>query len=1180
MSKKAPSISKRDVYRNCLEYVRRYLVDLASVQEEVFAYLKEEFKPEHVCEPTASPKYLTAITKFTSVHNKTKIYSSIKKCYHVWKDKLQPVIGDGGMKNSYAELPLRLAACFFLNGDYYKALLCLRHSIHLEPKSLYPRILALRWSVYLGEWEMAEMALAFEKAKPPQKNGVDDHLVEQLVFMTEMVRAYVDFNRDQRSRAVSAKTILTMTEKTNAEERPTFPIFETQAFANWVAAHLPKVAGFRVENLELFDTFNCLHRAVLKAESVMKNRMQGIQKEDVPLDLKKMASDPLDFLKACASFAESCEVRRDYAIELLSVGMIRDAAAVSQLGLWCAVKAGVLFRILQFVNINTLIRACVVQQEFKKDLRTCMDIMRTIYSSETLSSKTSFGCTKKKPPEMLEFVDNIDLPIPCTSTPIRSKSPGRVSHKSVALSLAESFEELRLESAKTPPRCKSPGRITSKFIDSFHELTLSETICSLHAISEECECNTCELCSSNYNAAFEYWMSSFLYESMSNESIQCLEKQFQTLRARVAVEQRAVLGKKVKPRPPSIMCETFAMCAVRWLRSLEDSGWDHDNSSVKALREQIIASTLKICGYSSVRTIYYRLAVSQLERIRKVLRPSHQDWMTDPSFTNRVMSTVAQYLFSPICRTASTSDGDDSEEQKKIEEAAIAEANAEYASYSNLLCRDWRYPMCTFLGEHSKCPWEAAMMWSESTLLTTRQHSRLLLGKMSGFTFSHSNLFKKMVEKLPTDFTIVQLAMSHDGSLHLIKMHKDREPIIMPLAPKTKVESVKSMMDKIIEDNTRTSSLGKVTKDAKAFWAARRSVDGDLKNLIPRVQDILLGAAAPLVLPSLCLNRKGLMMAKCLVSASQSSDGSTLSLSYAKELVSLATKLEKLEWSHVVERMCDFVGLSSRKEAVQELYSKIRVAVASGGVTTDSGPCYTFMIICPDLTTFPWEVIPVFRNSPYVARIPAVHTLFQTLRMRKKVPVAVNASNAFYILDPDNNLGDTQRRITDYVSKFGWNGVVGKVPDPDVVKEALRARDVFFYMGHGSGSRYFSRRVISENVINAVSVLMGCGSVKLTPYGWGMDGKSAVYDYTVAQCPSVVGCLWTVTDGEIDRYFMALVDLCFSFDGNRTLTGTDGGDSRLRVLVEAMHRARARCKLPYLTGASVVSYGIPVIARE
>ncbi|KAK6750897.1 hypothetical protein RB195_002706 [Necator americanus] len=1151
MTKKAPSINKRDVYQNCLDYLRCYIVDLTMVQEETFNHLKDEFKPEHVCEPTSSPKYLTAIKKFVSAHSKIKVYRDIMKCYRLWKEKLQPVIGDGSRKNSYAELPLRLAACFFLNGDYYKALLCLRHSIHLEPKSLIPRILALRWSAYLGEWEMAEMALAFEEAKPPKKNGMDDHLVEQLVSMTEVVKAYVDFNRDQRTRAISAKTILIATEKVNADVRTTFPVFETQAFVNWIAAHLPKVASFKVGNLELFDTFNCLHRAVLKAESVMKNRMPGIQKEEIPLDLKKMASDPLDFLKACSSFAESCDLRRDYAIELLNVGMVRDAAAISQVGLWCAVKTGVLFRIQQFVNVNVLIRSCVVQQEFKKDLTVCMDIMHIIYASDNSASKLPFVCFKKKPLFEVELPDD-DFTGPCTSTPVANKSSARAIHRSIAASLAESFEELRLESAKTPLRCKSPGRIASKLIDSFHELTLSETMCSLHELSESCDCNTCELCNTNYNAAFEYWMSSFLNESMSNESMQCLEKKFQTLRSCVAAEQCAVLGRKVKPRPPSIMCETFAMCAIRWLRSLEDSGWDRDDSTLKTFRQQIITSALKVCSYSSVRTICYRLAISQLERIQKVLRPTHYDWMMGASLANKVM-----------------------EEQKELDEAVIADAWTEYASYCHLLYRDWRFPICSFLGEYSKCPWEEAMMWSESIMLTTRQHSRLLSGKMSGFAFSQPTLFKKMVEKLPSDFTLVHLAMSHDGSLHLIKIHKDREPIVIPLAPKSKVDLVKSLMDKIIDENARTSCLGKVTKDARAFWAARRAVDRDLKNLIPRVQEILLGPAAPLMLPSMSLNRKGLSIAKCLVDASQSSDGSRLPLSYAKELVSLAAKLEKAEWACIVERICDFVGLSSRKEAIQEFFPKIATATVNGGITSDSGPCYTFLIVCPDLTTFPWEVIPVFRNSPYVARIPSIHALFQTLRMRKEVPVAVNASNAFYILDPDNNLGDTQRRITDYVSKFGWNGVVGKIPDPEVVKEALRARDVFFYMGHGSGSRYFSRRVISENTINAVSVLMGCGSVKLTPLGWGMDGKSSVHDYTVAQCPSVVGCLWTVTDGEIDRYFMALVDLCFSSDGNRTLTGTDGSCSRLRLLVEAMHRARDKCKLPYLTGASVVSYGIP-----
>ncbi|KAK6024426.1 peptidase family C50 [Ostertagia ostertagi] len=253
--------------------------------------------------------------------------------------------------------------------------------------------------------------------------------------------------------------------------------------------------------------------------------------------------------------------------------------------------------------------------------------------------------------------------------------------------------------------------------------------------------------------------------------------------------------------------------------------------------------------------------------------------------------------------------------------------------------------------------------------------------------------------------------------------------------------------------------------------------------------------------------------------------------------------------------MCDVAGVSSQKEAVQELYAKTRAAMAKGGFSSDIAPLYTFLIICPDLTTFPWEVMPIFCDSPYVARIPSVHALFQTLRKSSQVPVEVNVHNAFYVLDPDNNLGDTRRRITDYVSKFGWEGVVGKIPSVTEVTEALSQRDVFFYMGHGSGSRYFSRRVICENTVNAVSVLMGCGSVRLTPYGWGMDGKSSVYDYTVAQCPSIVGCLWTVTDGEIDRYFMALVDLCFSSDANRTLTGTDGtGFSRLRrSRLKAMH---------------------------
>ncbi|KAK5968910.1 hypothetical protein GCK32_008124, partial [Trichostrongylus colubriformis] len=244
------------------------------------------------------------------------------------------------------------------------------------------------------------------------------------------------------------------------------------------------------------------------------------------------------------------------------------------------------------------------------------------------------------------------------------------------------------------------------------------TVCSLHEVSDGCDCHLCDYCRTNYNAAFEYWFSSFLYESMSETAMQCFEEQFHALRARVAEEQCAVLGKKVKPRPPSVMCETFAMCVVRWLRHLEDSGCVNEGSKLKILRDSVVKSALKICGYSSVRTTCYRLSVSQLERIQKLSRSYRYEWMKDTSRTSKFMNTVSQYLFPSRCGSAS--EDEDSPEmvaQKTMEKNMVKEALSEYATYSNLLYRDWRFPMCTFLGEYVKCPWQAAMMWSESTML-------------------------------------------------------------------------------------------------------------------------------------------------------------------------------------------------------------------------------------------------------------------------------------------------------------------------------------------------------------------------------------------------------------------------------------------------------------------------------
>ena len=66
--------------------------------------------------------------------------------------------------------------------------------------------------------------------------------------------------------------------------------------------------------------------------------------------------------------------------------------------------------------------------------------------------------------------------------------------------------------------------------------------------------------------------------------------------------------------------------------------------------------------------------------------------------------------------------------------------------------------------------------------------------------------------------------------------------------------------------------------------------------------------------------------------------------------------------------------------------------------------------------------------------------------------------------------------------------------------------------------------------------------------------------------PALVGCLWDVTDGEIDRLCHALL---------KHLLGDEA--TPLPSLVAA---SRSVCKLQWLTGASAIVYGMPVTPRQ
>ncbi len=65
--------------------------------------------------------------------------------------------------------------------------------------------------------------------------------------------------------------------------------------------------------------------------------------------------------------------------------------------------------------------------------------------------------------------------------------------------------------------------------------------------------------------------------------------------------------------------------------------------------------------------------------------------------------------------------------------------------------------------------------------------------------------------------------------------------------------------------------------------------------------------------------------------------------------------------------------------------------------------------------------------------------------------------------------------------------------------------------------------------------------------------------------PAVVGNLWDVTDKDIDRYCISLLDSAFQQDKNVGVS-----------LPEAVSSARKACKLSYLVGAAPVYYGLPI----
>lgn len=133
------------------------------------------------------------------------------------------------------------------------------------------------------------------------------------------------------------------------------------------------------------------------------------------------------------------------------------------------------------------------------------------------------------------------------------------------------------------------------------------------------------------------------------------------------------------------------------------------------------------------------------------------------------------------------------------------------------------------------------------------------------------------------------------------------------------------------------------------------------------------------------------------------------------------------------------------------------------------------------------------------------------------------------------------------------------------------------YFGHAGGEQYISGSRIRKVQSRCSVFLFGCSSGRLRSAN-EYDPWGTAIDYLMSGSVCVVGNLWDVTDKDIDKLTVSALTSFGLFPDQET-----AGDelkqqqqSRRSVnICESLINARDRCKLPYLTGASPVVYGVP-----
>ncbi|GAB6019039.1 Separin [Chamberlinius hualienensis] len=424
--------------------------------------------------------------------------------------------------------------------------------------------------------------------------------------------------------------------------------------------------------------------------------------------------------------------------------------------------------------------------------------------------------------------------------------------------------------------------------------------------------------------------------------------------------------------------------------------------------------------------------------------------------------------------------------------------------------------------------------------------------------------------QLPKDFIVCQINIV-PSVLSLKKIHSNPELIItrlehkcQPLVIKTNIGDSPGVSDVLSEFRNiiETHSLSHRLTD-KIVWSKRRSETNDrLKVFLASMENVWLGYW------------KGLLLGGPI----HEDDIEKLKIVVKKIL----TKLLKYGYDQINQRVLklfiDSLPWLNNSQVRQGLAAILNTSVDDGQLTAciqivqqeaKSLCSKTFsrkkavFILDREFHNLPWENMPIVADMA-VTRMPSIHFV-QSHLTRYSHPKAVDTSNAYFVLNPDDNLPRTQEKFSQFFADLDWSGVAKRRPTTDEWLSALTKHELFIYCGHGSGIQYINGKSLKDLACKSTIILAGCSSVKLQTFSH-FEPFGVPYRYLACGSPCVLGTLWNVGDIEIDLALKALL--------NRFIQSSDVK----KTLSQAVIPARFACKLQYITGATIVIYGMPVVA--